>query len=421
MDLETTKENENQEIVETFELKTYYEKLYKIISKYMDMSEDDKKIVVVWLLSSYFHNKFTTFPYLFLNAQKASGKTRLLKLLSYLINGVYTVNITEAVLFRKQDPIFIDEIENITSKEKAGLRELLNVAYKKGGVVERAEKVGDIIRVKSFPVYRVVAMANISGMEDVLEGRCISIVLERSTNPIITRIPELFDLDSDIQEFKKMIEGLRVYEAEIETLYINFFTFLQEVIKRYIEEKKNYTIEEISQILGGGIDSEQKYEALIFLAKIWNSDICARDLEIFLPLLAVAWKVFDTETEFFDEFLEIVKRKVKEREVEDVSRSKDITFLSFLANKFIKIADSEYVKNIAKEFKDYENEEWINAVWVSNALKRLKVVKDKKRTSVGVKVWLDVEKIVEKAKQYGIYEEVSENEGGLIQWTEESK
>jgi hypothetical protein len=46
-------------------------------------------------------------------------------------------------------------------------------------------------------------------------------------------------------------------------------------------------------------------------------------------------------------------------------------------------------------------------------------VKEKKRTSVGVKVWLDVEKIIMKAKQYGIYEEnqTETEEGRLVEWT----
>jgi len=383
----------------------------------MDMSKEDKEIVVAWLLSSFFHKCFNTFPYLFINAQKSSGKTRLLKLLSFLSNGTYTVNITEAVLFRKQEPLFIDEIEEVTRREKAGLRELLNVAYKKGGVVERAEKTekGEI-RIKTFPVYRVVAMANISGMEDVLEGRCITVILERSLNPIITRIPELFDLDPDIKEFKEMVKGIYVYSEEIEKFYTIFFTFLQQIISKYLEEKKEYSVEELLQLIAGGIDSEEKQEVSEFLIKIWNTQILARDLEVFLPLLITMWKVFDVEKEEFDRFLEIVKSKVREREIEDVSKSRDVAFISFLANKFVKIADSDYIKNIAKEFKDHENEEWITPAWVSNALKRLKVVKEKKRTGVGVKVWLDVEKIVEKAKQYGIYEEDSEERGLIYDW-----
>jgi hypothetical protein len=412
------KQTNESEVIETWELKAYYEKIKLIISKYMDMNDEDKEIVVMWLLSSFFQKSFNSFPYLFLNAQKSSGKTRLLKLLSYLTNGIYTVNITEAVLFRKQEPIFIDEIEDITRKEKVGLRELLNVAYKKGGVVERAEKNerGEI-KVKTFPVYRVVGMANIYGMEDVLEGRCITIILERSLNPIITRIPELFDLDPDIQEFKKMVDGLKAYTEEIQNFYTIFFSFLEAIIAKYIQGKKDYTIEELLQLIAGGIDTEEKQDVSQFLVKIWNSQILARDLEIFLPLLIVAWKTFDVEKENFDNFLEIIKKKVKEREVEDVSRSRDVAFLSFLANKFVKEKDSDYIKEIAKEFKDYENEEWITPVWVAHALSRLKVVREKKRTSVGVKVWLDVDKIVMKAKQYGIYEEESKEEGGLIEWT----
>jgi hypothetical protein len=405
-------ENENQEI-EAWELKEYYERLIKILSKYMDMSEEDKKLVSMWLLSSFFQKKFNSFPYLFINASKASGKTRLLKLLAHLVDGIYTVNITEAVLFRKQNPIFIDEIEDITRKERAGLRELLNVAYKSGGVVERAEKTerGEI-RVKTFPVYRVVAMANISGMEDILEGRCITIVLEKSYNPVITRIPELYDLDSDIQEFKKMIAGLKIYEEKITEIYKTFFDFLQQIITKYLEERKNYTIEELLSLIGPGIDTEDKMYVADFLTRIWKSEILARDLEVFLPILIVAWETFGIEKEKFEEFLNIVKSKVKEREIEDVSRSREVAFLAFLANNFMKenLGSSAYLKDITNRFKNYENEEWINSAWVSRALTRLKIVKEKKRTSMGVIVWLDTDKILNKAKQFGVLEEDDKKE-----------
>ncbi|MEM3063165.1 MAG: hypothetical protein QW303_06460, partial [Nitrososphaerota archaeon] len=125
--------------------KFLYHLLKKILKFWIDMEEDYYDIVACWILGTYFFDIWITYPYLFINAVKRSGKTRLLKLMSHLCkDGIYTMSLTESVLFRlpsiKKCGLFIDEVENIASKEKFALRELLNVAYKKGGKVFRMRK-----------------------------------------------------------------------------------------------------------------------------------------------------------------------------------------------------------------------------------------------------------------------------------------
>ena len=81
------------------------------------------------MLGTYFHGQFETFPLLQLYAQKRSGKTRTLKLLSALAkngDGSNCTSPTEALLFRNKDrPLFFDEMESISSKEKGGLSDKL--------------------------------------------------------------------------------------------------------------------------------------------------------------------------------------------------------------------------------------------------------------------------------------------------------
>src|SRR3989304_10008157 len=67
-----------EEIDPKIELGICYENIIEVIKKYMDMPEEQIKIVSVWIIGTYFHDCFDTYPFLFLNAMRGSGKTRLL-------------------------------------------------------------------------------------------------------------------------------------------------------------------------------------------------------------------------------------------------------------------------------------------------------------------------------------------------------
>ena len=82
--------------------KSYYD-LIRVLKDYLDTSEENYKTIALWIIGTYFHEGFNTYPYLFFNAMRGSGKTRALKLISSLSNkgdGSVQNNLTEAVLFR---------------------------------------------------------------------------------------------------------------------------------------------------------------------------------------------------------------------------------------------------------------------------------------------------------------------------------
>ena len=103
-----------------------------ILPYYLDDTPENFHIVTLWIIGSYFHNQFNSYPYLFFNAMRGSGKSRYLRLIAELGGGKWTSSVTESVIFRTIGLLCIDEIENINSKEKEPLRELLNASYKKG-------------------------------------------------------------------------------------------------------------------------------------------------------------------------------------------------------------------------------------------------------------------------------------------------
>ena len=120
-----------------------YENIKKVLHNYIDMNEEYYELISLWIIGTYLHDEFETFPYLFINAMKGSGKTRLLKLIAVLSkDGILNASMREAVLFRMgKKTLCIDEFEGIGSKEALALREILNCSYKKGMTISRMRKV----------------------------------------------------------------------------------------------------------------------------------------------------------------------------------------------------------------------------------------------------------------------------------------
>ncbi|MEK6879251.1 MAG: hypothetical protein AABY22_06555, partial [Nanoarchaeota archaeon] len=202
----------NPELEAKEELKKAYWLLIKILNKYLDLKPEYYDIIALWIIGTYLHKQFVTFPYLYFNAMKNSGKSRALKLITCLsYNGELMNSISESVLFRTAEDhtIGIDEAESIGKKEKGALRELLNSAYKQGAKVKRAFKVKGKERegyqIEEFNVFCPVVMANIWGMDEVTGDRCITLILDKSPKKEITRMIELFDFDEDIKKFKEWV------------------------------------------------------------------------------------------------------------------------------------------------------------------------------------------------------------------------
>lgn len=173
-----------------------YFMLEKAVSSLVEFqNREDLTTVCLWAIGTYFYRELDTFPYLFINAPKQSGKTRLLQVLERACFYAHPVmsNISAATLFRLLDSnggtLLIDEIENLQKNEemKDILSSLFNAGYKKAGQVARQEKKGEGYETKVFEVYGPKAMANITGIGDVLKDRSIVIRLKRSKDPKVTK------------------------------------------------------------------------------------------------------------------------------------------------------------------------------------------------------------------------------------------
>ena len=71
---------EEQEKIQS-QLQRCYENIEHLLREYCDLNEDYYSIISLWIIGTYFHKNFPTYPYLFFNAMKGSGKTRTMNLI----------------------------------------------------------------------------------------------------------------------------------------------------------------------------------------------------------------------------------------------------------------------------------------------------------------------------------------------------
>lgn len=374
-------------------LRANYEKIMGVLKEYCCLREDYYSIIAVWILGTYFHDKMESYPFLFLNAMKGSGKTRLLKLIASMShNGKILASLREAVLFRtaKGSTICIDEFESLGNKERGDLRELLNTAYKKGISVERMKKIttpeGSEQVVEAFELYCPIAMANIWGMEDVLGDRCIPLTLEKVNDPIVTMLIENFVLNLDIQWIKNSLKCSSVVNMPLGGIVEGWNNWVKQKYTTHNYTTTLTTITTITTLIHN------------FYEKIDKTGLNGRSLELFFPLFLISWVLGD---DVLDKTLETAQDINQERMSEEIVENKDINFIEFVAQQ--EWEDFIEVSEITKKFKEALHEDsddikWINAKWVGRALKRLNFNKTKRRTNKGIEVILNIEKAREKLR-----------------------
>lgn len=382
-------------------LNEIYRNLVEILKEYCDLREDYYDIVALWIIGTYLHENFPSYPYLFLNAMRGSGKTRTLKLISYLSKeGCMLNSLTEAVLFRTKGTLAIDEFEGITRKGMENLRELLNSAYKKGIKVKRMKKVftkeGEDQVPMEFDVYRPIILANISGMENVLGDRCITFVLEKSLRKEITNLIEMFEYDEKIQKTKEMCNSISVKTGNsVSLVSMSFLVGMYRGWNNYIRQyNTNYTNNTNNTNDTNNINNTT--DALFLYNKLKGAGFNGRELELALPLVIISFLVGQIETT-----LKNLSLIMSERREEDLIENTDISLIDFISQK-IDAPTFISIRDLTREFREFlqTEEDWLNNKWIGRALKRLNLIKESKRKYHGREVMLNVEKAQEKIKMF---------------------
>jgi len=418
-DLEKEEEGKQNDLYES------YVNIVDMLKKYCDLNEQDYPIVATWIIGTYFHKDFHSYPYLFLNAMKGSGKTRTLKLISDLsFEGEILLQPTEAVLFRTTGTLGIDEAEGIARKGTENLRELLNGCYKRGTKVKRMKQKkneeGNTEQVvEEFEIYRPLALANINGMEDVLGDRCLNIVLERSTNHGIVKLAEIWSNEEIFIKTKEMLKQcslcgkvqlLKVYtqencanlsEGELSKKDDQCSLCGKSPRKGIVEAEKVYKEWNdyiyTNYILHTYYTNNTKYTPLF--KSLDNMDLNGREVELCLPLLLLGWHISE---EVYKKLHDSIKEYMKDRKQDQFNESRDVMLIDMISQEPEEGFQS--VKTLVNKFLEFTQEEnedrEINPKWMGRALKRLKLIIEKKRLAGGIYVKLNYSKAQEKILQY---------------------
>ncbi|RPJ79362.1 MAG: hypothetical protein EHM20_01645 [Alphaproteobacteria bacterium] len=380
--LDEEKENKNEE------LKTAYRNIIDILKKYIDLKEEYYNIVALWIIGTYYHKQFPSYPFLFFNAMKGSGKSRTMNLITHLSkDGTVLNSMTEAVLFRTTGTLAIDEFEGVTRKGNENLRELLNSCYKRGTKVKRMKQKktmeGTEQVVEEFDVYRPILLANIWGMENVLGDRCISLILDKSHRTEVTNLLEIWNEEKIVIETKEILKLCSLCICSFSgKVYREWNTFVSNNYINYIYNTNNTN----------NTNYIQDFKT------IKSMELNGRELELSFPLCLLALEISD---DLLKETTLTLKRIFLEKKEEELVENQDVNLIDFISQK---LQDNNYVpiKILINDFKNSYalTEEWINVKWLGRALKRLNLIIQKRRTYRGVEVILNVNKAQENIKMF---------------------
>jgi hypothetical protein len=197
------------------------------VGSYVVMGDAYRDTVALWALFTHAHDAFWISPRLAItSAEKRSGKTTLLDILTFLVPRPYpTANATAPVIFRTIDrhspTVLMDEADTFL-RSKSDLHGVLNSGHRRGGTFTRLVLVGEEYVPRRFNTWAPVAIAKIGRLPDTLADRSIDIPLQRrKTNEIVKRFradraDELGDMARKADRWARdNMEALRRADPEI--------------------------------------------------------------------------------------------------------------------------------------------------------------------------------------------------------------
>jgi len=169
-------------------------KMHDVFPKYLELEDETTYFVLyLWIIGTYFYRLFSAYPYLDFTGTKRAGKTKALELINLIaFNGIMSPDLTGSVMFRVIEQtgatICIDEAEqmkNQKSEQAQQVRTLLNQGFKKNMYAYRSDTKEKGFNPVPFNLYSPKAFGHINAFDDVLEDRCIQILMKRSTKKTI--------------------------------------------------------------------------------------------------------------------------------------------------------------------------------------------------------------------------------------------
>jgi len=378
----------------------------KILAEYRNYIEfpDEREYFLhaLWDVGTYFYTLFNSYPYLYLGGIKRCGKSKVLTLHSCLaFNAFFSNNMSTSSIYRliqnARGTLLIDETEKLSNPDRAlEFRSIVLSGYKKGAVVYRIEKTKkEVLVPEAFDVYGPKALANIQGLEDILEDRCIVTFMKRGKNRKI--------VDKEVNMQDSHWDELR------HGLYLLFLGHWKEVQEIYDKINEFSELSELVNFLG----ATQKNNKL--------KNLTARELELWKPIFTMA-KFFDTQAEknglalrkftcslssLSSLMLDLALDKAEYKQTENVTETGEVILVQVLLS-MVKEDNYYRVKDIREKMAGQfdEDQKWLTTKWIGNALRRLGF-QDKRRVGTGYECRLTRGAVEDLAERLGIESECS--------------
>lgn len=307
----------------------------------------------VWAIGTYFFQLFSSYPYMFLNALKASGKSKTIKILAYCsFCPEIVVSPSVASLFRliqvERCSFFLDEVEALsTAKENPEIRTLLLSGYKRGAGISRTKETENK-KLKSFEsvtfdIFCPKAMGNIRGLENIMESRCVTLSLKKTVDVSIgNRQPE------DGKEHPK-------FQVIRDKLFLNQMLNWKQV-------RKNHSL--LSELVGEdgkteGFDAED--------VKNIKENLIGRSWELWQPLLSIALCI---SQETFKEILSLAVDMTNIRTQDEVAENYESTAVRVLC-QLVNETNWYATSDLSRELANYEGLERLTSRSLTAMLRRI--------------------------------------------------
>jgi hypothetical protein len=160
----------------------------RFLRRFVVLSPEQADAIALWVVHTHCFEAADTTPYLYItSAEKRSGKTRLLEVLSLLVSRPWlTGRVTPAVLPRKIEAevptLLLDESDAAFRGDREyaeSLRGVLNAGFRRGGATSVCLGRGAEMTYRDFSVFSPKAIAGIGKLPDTLADRSIRIELRR--------------------------------------------------------------------------------------------------------------------------------------------------------------------------------------------------------------------------------------------------
>ncbi|MFA5839851.1 MAG: hypothetical protein WC890_04250 [Candidatus Margulisiibacteriota bacterium] len=324
-----------------------------LLEQYIDFGNQSwSSFFACWIIGTYFHRMFGSYPYIHLNGNMESGKTKTLMLASGLaFNAELTFDSSTAYAIRtihdNNAVCCIDEAEKYKTSRNEDAQLIIgmcNAGYKKGAFCGKAEQGSDgRWNRKKFDAYSPKIFAGIKGLEPTLASRCVPITMVKTDNVKIK--------NNEIKLTDQMFQKIRDQLYEIELSYHG------EISRNYLE--------------------------------ITDKDIVGREWELWKPIFCIVKAIENSsvaKSNLFGEMRDLaldVQNRKKETSLEETIAPKLLQLLKEMIEKqpgmdnFYPVA--EIVKYLSESGEDsfawlLDDNRFGKGRWLGNELRKAGIV-----------------------------------------------